>query len=288
MPNWRWYLFACGAPYVTLLGGRCFWRWESPRFLLTRGKVTEARAVLGTMAHRNGRALPIGELEFEPHPGNDEEIKATDLKITSKATPPSGWYNIKSTGMLLPTMTVCALFFFQTFAYYGLTIWFRSFAALHSLSTLDPLTILVLIGVVELPGLALTTLLIERAGRRIVLLTNFAGAALCTALLLAVTNSTGFLAVFSAAYFFIVGCWTAIYVATPEMFPTSCRATAFAIAGACGKMGGMLSPILFGLVWDSPWMSPWMVVAMVAGSFTIAALTAALLMIETKGRNLVD
>lgn len=36
------------------------------------------------------------------------------------------------------------------------------------------------------------------------------------------------------------------YAHIPEGFPTLCRSRCFAIAGTFGKLGGMLSPILFG------------------------------------------
>lgn len=238
---------------------------------MARGRTAEATEVLRQIAKQNGTVLPEGELE--------------PLQNISTAAP--GLASIASAGMILPTITVSILFFFQTFSYYGLTIWLRSFAVQRGIPNFNPMTAFLVIGLSELPGLALTTLLIERAGRRPVLLINFVGSALCSAMLLLVTTQTGFLAVTCASYFFIVGCWAAIYVSTPEVFPTTCRASAFAVAGAFGKLAGMTSPHLFGHLFDIK--APFgVIVACVSGGFLIAALTSALLMVETTGRRLRD
>lgn len=254
-----------------LFVGRLFWRWESPRFLLTRQRPKEAQQVLISMAIANGTSLPIGDLApLHPDSTGDGALRSV-------------W----SARTLLPTLTVSALFFCQTFAYYGLTIWLRSFAAMRGIPNLDLIHAFLVIGLSELPGLALTTLLLERVGRRTTLMLNFVGAAACSALLLAVRSRAGFLAVFSASYFFIVGCWAAIYISTPEMLPTTCRSTSFAIAGAFGKAAGMISPLVIGRMLDAQ-MDPRLIVATVSGGFSLAAITGALLMVETRGKDLAD
>jgi putative MFS transporter len=268
---WRQFVFFCGLPYAFLFLGRLAWRWESPRFLLTRQKTSEALKVLGVMAKINGTSLPEGEL--------------APIVITKPTS--NGVASIISSGMVIKTMTVSVLFFFQTFSYYGLTTWLRNFATIRGIKNLDPIHAFLVIGLSELPGLALTTLLIEKAGRRVVLIMNFCGSALCSALLLFVETRGAFLAVSSASYFFIVGCWAAIYISTPELFPTTCRATAFAIAGAVGKLAGILSPHIFGYIWDNK-LEPWIAVSTVSGGFLIAALTGIFLMVETSGRCLTD
>ena len=40
------------------------------------------------------------------------------------------------------------------------------------------------------------------------------------------------------------------YVHIPEGFPILCRSRCFAVAGTFGKIGGMLSPILFGCLFS--------------------------------------
>lgn len=270
LPRWRYFVFFCGAPYGLLFIGRSLWCWESPRFLLAQGRTSESFAILQLIARINRTRLPPGTL-LPPMATGSAADKSSQA----------------ARAMLIPTATVSILFFCQTFSYYGLTVWLRNFATARGITNLDPVLAFLLIGLAELPGLALTTFLIERAGRRAVMLINFAGAALCSALLLTVRDRRAFLAVYSASYFFIVGCWTAIYVCTPELFPTTWRARAFATAGAFGKAAGIISPILFGRLWSS--QAPFLlIVGFVSGGFLLAALTAAALLMETRGLQLAD
>lgn len=226
--------------------------------------------MLQQIAKTNGTVLPEGDLQ----------------PILAPTSAP-GLASIYTAGMILPTITVSIMFFFQTFAYYGLTIWLRNFATQRGIPNFNPIHAFLIIGLSELPGLALTTLLIERAGRKVVLLINFIGSALCSAMLLRVNSPFAFLAVTCASYFFIVGCWAAIYISTPEMFPTTCRASAFAVAGGCGKLAGMASPHIFGYLFGikAPF---WAIVSCVSGGFLIAAITSAFLMVETTGKQLRD
>lgn len=77
------------------------------------------------------------------------------------------------------------------------------------------------------------------------------------------------------------------YISTPELFPTATRATSFAICTSFGKLGGLLSPMIFGYLWDSQ-VSSHVIVMTVSGCFLMAALTAMLLMSETTGTLLRD
>jgi MFS family permease len=273
LPNWRLFVLVGAVPYALLAIGRFFWRWESPRFLLTKGRTEEAQYILSCMASANGTSLPPGQL--------------SPLLLSVNCDNKNAQIAVERTSTLIPTVTVSALFFCQTFSYYGLTIWFRAFTTLRGIEYFSLTTAYLIIGLSELPGLAFTTWALEKIGRRTTLMINFLGSAVCTALLITVHSKTSFFIVFGLTYFFIVGTWTSIYVATPEMLPTSCRATAFSIAGACGKLAGVLSPFVIGSMIDGR-ISPDYIVATIAGGFLLACLTGALLLVETRRRNLND
>jgi putative MFS transporter len=129
--------------------------------------------------------------------------------------------------------------------------------------------------------------LIERNGRKLVFLINFFGSAVSTLLLAFVQGTSSFLVVSSMTFFFIVGSWTALYVTTPELFPTAVRASAFTVAHGSGKFAGFLSPLIFAYFWDNQVRPLWFLL-IVAGSFVLAAFTAACLLIETAGKRLQD
>lgn len=244
------------------------WRYESPRLLLSKGKPQEAIKVLQKMASVNGKILP--------------PIKCLSVnKPGFSTTSPDGF----TTKTLTRLITVSLLFFGQTFGYYGLTIWFRSLATLRGIERLSPTLTFVAIGLAELPGLALTSYFIDRLGRKAVTFGNFCGSAISAALLLTVQTRSSFMLVSSLCYFFIVGSWASLYVSTPELFPTSIRTRAFAIAGGVGKLAGILSPMVFGRLLDSGADST-VLVMIISGSFAISALLAAGLSIETSNKSL--
>ena len=276
--GWRNFVAAAAIPYAMLAIGRLFWRWESPRFLMTKGRREAAQYILSCMASKNGTQMPLGQLQLPPAANTNVPSFQVSSKQIESATQPLSY-------PVIPIVTVSALFFLQSFSYYALTFWFNSFSAMKEVSLTHAL---LLIGFAELPGLAATTVSLEYIGRRTTLMVNFIGSALCTgALYLFGDIRSAFLALFGLSYFFIVGNWTSIYVTTPEMLPTSCRATAFSIAGACGKIAGMVSPLSIGWILDRG-VHPSSVMALIAGCFLAACLMSGLLLVETHGINLLD
>lgn len=227
------------------------------------------------MAKQNSRPLPPGQL-----------IALNSVRPVEKP-----WYatytDIWSSGLTVPVLTMSTLFFGQTFGYYGLMNWIRKLMVVKGITNLHPCLFFVIIGVAEIPGLFLTTLMIERNGRKLVFLINFFGSAVSTLLLVFVQGQSSFLVVSSITFFFIVGSWTALYVTTPELFPTAVRASAFTIAQGTGKFAGFLSPMIFGYLWDKQ-VRPLWILLIVASSFMVAAFTAAGLLIETAGKRLQD
>jgi putative MFS transporter len=48
--------------------------------------------------------------------------------------------------------------------------------------------------------------------------------------------------------FFLFGMWAVLYTYTPELYPTSARATGSGFASAIGRVGSLLGPLVTGLV----------------------------------------
>ncbi len=274
--SWRWFVFIAGLPNAILLICRLFWKWESPRFLIGQGKIKEASYILEQMAKANGKCLPPGQL-IAPGPVASKEIRP--------------WYasfvDIWMARLLAPVLTMSVLFFGQTFGYYGLMNWMRKLVIAKGITDLSLCFLYTCVGLAEIPGLLFTTALIKTKGRKLVFLTNFVGSAASSLLLVFVQGRTSFLIVSSMTYFFIVGSWTALYVTTPELFPTSIRASCFAIAHCSGKIAGALSPLFFGVLWDLQVNALW-ILLIIASSFVLAAITSAFLLVETSGRALQD
>jgi len=271
--GWRWFVLICGIPNVLLFFGRLFWKWESPRFLGVNGKPNKAIEVLNTMAKWNGKP----------------EIRQIVIFPFTKQESPS-WYSsyvqVFRSKHLMKTLRISMIFFCQAFAYYAWMNWLYKFSASRKIESLSPTLSFLCIGVSQLLGLAGNSFLLGRVGRRVILCLNLLGSAISTAVLLLVDTKPMFLIVSGAVYFFVVGSWTGLYVTTPEQFPTTIRASSMAVVNVFGRIGGIISPTVLGLLWSYKVNLEW-IVTLISGLFALAAIIS-LTSKETKDSRLED
>jgi putative MFS transporter len=98
----------------------------------------------------------------------------------------------------------------------------------------------------QLPGYFAAAYLIERTGRKFVLVTFLIGTAVSAyffgnAETLPLLLTSG---IFLS--FFNLGAWGALYAYSPEHYPTEIRGTGTGLAAAFGRVGGILGPLLVG------------------------------------------
>src|SRR5438445_13413335 len=84
--------------------------------------------------------------------------------------------------------------------------------------------------------------------------------------------------------FFNLGAWGVVYTYTPELYPTSVRATGAGVAAAVGRVGGIIGPYL------TPVLVPAIAIngtfALFMALLVITAAAVSLLRQETRGRSL--
>ena len=191
--GYKIFLLACSLPSAALLLGRLLWRIESPKYLAARGKFREADLVLTEIARING----VNGLHFELNSDNN------NLNIKSKVSDEKE-NAFKGLWSLITLASIT--FFCQTSAYYGLTLWMSQFLSPWGMS---PSLMLMLIGLAEIPGLAMTTLMLKYfAGTRVILGLNFGAASAISLAIFWVTDQKSFIFAFCGLYFFIVSIWT--------------------------------------------------------------------------------
>jgi len=86
--------------------------------------------------------------------------------------------------------------------------------------------------------------------------------------------------------FFNLGAWGGVYTYTPELYPTRVRATGAGAAAAFGRVGGILSPIVVGMLLPSFGQSG--VLTLNAALLAVAASAVFILGVETKGESLEE
>lgn len=128
--GWRWLLGFSSIPSLTVLvllaSGMVP---ESPRFLCTKGRITEAQRVLEIVALLNRTVVPNGVLlsdqisdlnERNAPPGEAVVSSAKKSKSYSKTYLKS--LELFSSGLLKTTLLVWFLYFAFTFSYYGIVL----------------------------------------------------------------------------------------------------------------------------------------------------------------------
>ena len=137
----------------------------------------------------------------------------------------------------------------------------------------------------ELPGMLVTVVIIELLGRKLTMTIEFV-ACMIGFLLLFICGSetllTFFLFIIRA---FTSGVFQAIFVYTPEVYPTNTRAFGMGICTASARIGAIVTPYVAQVLLH---VNDYATISLYAGSSLLLAVLAMALPIETKGRALKD
>lgn len=259
-PDWRRFFGACAMPAVLLAIGRLMWPWETPRFLVTRGRFLEAERVLEAMARWNRRALPPGHLA------------ATTPTFAS--TPRSSTFvEAFAPRLRLQTLLAGGIMFAHSFAYHGLFNWIDWFASSVGIGSVDACFTITISALAQMPGLLLAALCIERVGGRWIMTLNLLGVAIAASLLPLVRSHAQYYACSAALHFCIVNIWASIYILVPGLFPTAFRSSAFAVCGLFAKIGVAVSATLFSALKDAK-VSGVVAIGMVAATYALASVAS--------------
>ena len=224
--GWRW-MFVIGAIPALLVFPLRAQLPELPRFLLQRKKFDEAERSVAAIAPELPSLAP----------------RAGEVKPEARNTRRSGFFN--------RTWLVGALWFFCYFINYGLTGWLPSiYRSVYNLDVGTSLRYGLATSAAGVVGAILCGLLIDRIGRRIWFASAFALGAAPLLLLGWIRDSTALdlLALGSLSYVFISGCSAALYLYTPEVFPTSSRTLGTGAGSACARVASATAPILVGAI----------------------------------------
>jgi len=233
---WRWMFLVATLPalvYGTLVLGVP----ESPRHLVAKGRIDEARLVLRKVLNMHSEAALDSKLrDIEDSLRSEHKPRLRDLCGKTAGLLPVVWI-----GILLSV--------FQQFVginvifYYSSTLW-------HSVgfSEADSFTITVVTSIVNVLVTLVAIALVDKVGRKPLLVAGSAGMAITLAMMawcfsqatgsgatLSLPGATGVVALVAAnAYvvFFGVSWGPVVWVLLGEIFPNRIRATALAVAAA--------------------------------------------------------
>jgi putative MFS transporter len=280
VPTFGWrYMFYIGAIPAVLAVGLRFLLRESPRWLISRGRLSEAEAIIRDIE----RSVPPGRLPLPP--SNFASIKEESVAVGTRTR----WAELFSAQYLGRTILLWALWFSVYLIAYGLTTWLPTvYRVIFRLDLRTALEYGVILSVAGLCGAFICAMLIDRIGRRIWFTIALIGSSLPLIALWAIgaPNAEAVLALSTASFFFVATLGLALYLYTAELYPTRIRSLGSGAATAWLRLAAVVGPILVGLLLPAYGLPS--VFLLFAGSALAGAGVAALFMIETKKRVLEE
>jgi sugar porter (SP) family MFS transporter len=281
--TWRWMFFSLGVPAL-IYGSLAMTIPESPRYLVAKGQLEQAGAVLRRFV------------------GGNPDAKIAEIGRTLEGKKPGFGVLRKAGGGLLPIVWVGILLsVFQQFTginvifYYSNVLW-----QAVGFTEKDAMFTSVITSVTNIVTTIVAIALVDKVGRKPLLVVGAAGQAICLCIM-AVTfgiapvvggvpqlGGSGIVAVLAAnLYVVFFGCsWgPVVWVLLGEMFNNKIRAVALAVAAAAQWIANFLVTISFPPLSDAS-------LGLAYGVYTVFAVLATLFVIryvrETKGKELEE
>ena len=250
------------------------WVWrklpESVPYLLARGRVDEAHALVSRLEARAG--LPV----------------VTEAVVAATAThEPIRFGQLWKPPFARRTLMLWLIWFGIVFSYYGIFTWLPKLLVEQGHTVVRTFEYMLVMILAQLPGYFTAAVLVERIGRKATLASFLFACAACAWFFGQATTPATILLWGSLMSFFNLGAWGVLYTYTPELYPVRFRAFGSGWAGAIGRIGGIVAPLaVAALVGGANGF------AHIFGMFTAVLLAVVVTILvlgeETRGRSLED
>ncbi len=240
VPRFGWQsMFVLGG-VPALIIATVVWRLpESPRWLIGKGRLDEADAVVSSMEE----STPV---RIEPAARN---VATLAPRVAGKNK--TRWSEVLSPVYRRRTVIVWILWASTYFVYYGIGTWLPSmYRTVYHLSVSSSLRWASIANILQVMVVAVSALFVDRVGRKVWLGGAFlVSALLMTGLGVLGAKTAGEVVVLGSLTFAILGSnATMLYLYTPEIYPTRMRAAGTGLATSFLRAASAAGPFLVGLI----------------------------------------
>ncbi len=208
---------------------------ESVRYLISKNRIEEAKDIIRSLE---------AKLHVESRPFDAELSEAEREQPKNRA----GLSVLWSKPYRLRTVMLWLAWFGIVFSYYGIFMWLPSIVYSQGFAVVKTFEYVLIMTLAQLPGYYAAAWLVEVIGRKYTLSLFLLLSGVCSFFFGNAGDAGTLLAWGAAMSFFNLGAWGVIYTYTPEMYPTAMRALGSGWAAGFGRIGGMLAPMLVGVM----------------------------------------
>ena len=245
---------------------------ESIRYLISKGKVNEARQIILGLEKKLGVPSKPFDNEFV-----DESTPIFKLNVLT----------LWGKTFRVRTLMLWLAWFGIVFSYYGIFMWLPSIVFSQGFEVVKTFEYVLIMTLAQLPGYFAAAWLVDIIGRRYTLSSFLLMSGVCAYFFGNAATASELLMWGAAMSFFNLGAWGVIYTYTPELYPTAIRALGSGWAAGFGRIGGMIAPMLVGvlLVHGVPMN---FIFVMFASVFVIISVIVLSLGVESKKKSLEE
>jgi putative MFS transporter len=240
---------------------------ESPRWLISRGRINEAEKI-------------VREIELSAG------LKPAETATVSVKANETRWAELLSSFYRRRTWVVWTLWTCAYFVANSLNNWMPTlYSSVYHLPLGESLRAASLTNVAQVALLLVCAFTIDRIGRRNWTAASFAAGALLLGFLgFSGAHSVSMVMVLATLSYGVVGSANAVlYLYTPEIYPTRMRALGTGAATAWLRIASGIGPLLVGALVDTNGVGS---VFLMFGAVSVIGIFAAMKMIETRGQRL--
>jgi len=202
---------------------------ESIRYLVEKGKLKEAKETLA-------KTIGSKKIKFKTKFLKEKKYSVKDLF---------------SSRYFKRTVLLFILWGSFVYTYHGIFLWLPTiYARQFNLKDITSIWWTLVVTLFQVPGYYSASFLLDKIGRKKVLIIYLFVAGISSAFLSLTVNLKWVLLWSAMISFFNLGAWSGLYAYTPELYPTEIRGTGSGAAASFGRLIGILAPSLTGYLFS--------------------------------------